>query len=71
MVPSPQLCEVFCLLLHQEIDTVQSNTAVVADDTSAAVGIRQTGDNLVVTGLLHLRGVSIEYTLIVSSYDTR
>ena len=51
MVPSPQLVEVILLLLHQEVDTVQSYTAVVAYDTAAAVGIRKAGDDLIVTSL--------------------
>ena len=59
--------EIILLLLDQEIDTVQSNTTVVAYDTSTAVGIRKTGNDLVVTSLLHLRSVSIKYALIVGA----
>ena len=59
--------KVILLLLDQEIDTVQSNTAVVAYNTSAAIGIRKSGNDLVVTSLLHLRSVSIKYALVVSA----
>ena len=34
------------LVFDQAVDTVQSNTAVVTDDTATAVSIRQTGDDV-------------------------
>ena len=53
------------LLLDQEIDTVESNSSVVADDTATAVGIWKTGEDLVMTNLHHLRCVRIENALVV------
>ena len=38
------------LELDQRGDTVQGHAAVVADDAAAAVGVRQTGEDLVVAG---------------------
>ena len=59
--------EIFCLLLHQKINSVQSHTTVVTDDTSSSVGVRKSGNDLVVTCFLHLRSISIEDALIMSS----
>ena len=59
--------EVVLLLLDQEIDTVQSNTTVVAYDTSTTIGIRKSGNDLVVTSFLHLWSVSIKYALVMSA----
>ena len=53
------------LLLDQEIDTVERHSSVVADDTTTAVGIWKTSENLVMTSLHHLRCVRIENALVV------
>ncbi len=50
---------------HQEVDTVQSNTTVVTDNTTTAVCIRQTGDNTRLTAVQDVFSVNIEYTLVV------
>ena len=38
--------EVLLLGSNQEVDSIEGNTAVVADDASAAIGIRQTGQDV-------------------------
>ena len=53
------------LVFDQAVDTVQSNTAIVTDDTATAVSIRQTGDDCVMTSSTHFRCVNIEYALVV------
>ena len=56
----------FAFLLDQEIDTVESHTAVVADDSSTAVSVRKTGYDVAVAGSLHLWCVGIKNSLVVS-----
>ena len=53
------------LLGDQESRSVKRDTAVVADDTSSAVGVRKTGQDTAVTGTLHLRCVSIENAVVM------
>ena len=53
------------LVLDQTVYTVQSNTAVVTDDTATAVSIRQTGDDRIVTSSTHFRCVNIEYAFVM------
>ena len=53
------------LELDQRVHTVQGHTAVVADDAAAAVGIRQTGENLVVAGDLDVLRIHAEHAVIV------
>ncbi len=53
------------LLGDQERSTVKRDTAVVADDTSAAVSIRKTGQDTAVTCALHLRCVSVENAVVM------
>ena len=59
--------KILLLELDQGVDAVQGNAAVVAHDAAAAVGIRQTGDDVGVACLLHLGGVGIEHSLIVGA----
>ena len=59
--------EVVLLGFDEVIDTVQGHTAVVADDTAAAIGVGQAGDDVAVAGLLHLGGVGIEHGLIMGA----
>ena len=49
----------------QLVDAVQGNTTVVADDAATAVGIRQTGEDLVVAGDLDGLGVDAEDAVVV------
>ena len=60
-----QLAKIFLFLLLEVIDTVQRNTAVVADDTAAAVSIRQAGQETRMTGSANPFGISVKYTLIM------
>ena len=53
------------LELDQGVHTVQCHTTVIADDAAAAVGIRQTGEDLVVAGYLDLLGVHAEDAVVV------
>ena len=57
--------EVFLLALDKVINTVKSDSSVVAYDSASAVCIRKTCKNLVVTSYLHFRCVDIEYTLVM------
>ena len=57
--------QILRLFLDQEINAVERDAAVVADDAAAAIGIRQAGDDLVVARLLHLRGVGHEHAFVV------
>ena len=54
------------LVLDQTVHAVQSHTAVVTDDTAAAVGIRQTGDDVAGTAGTHLGGVCVKHAGVVS-----
>ena len=47
------------------IHTVEGNTAVVADDAAAAVGVGKTGDDVAVTGGADGCGVHVEDTVVV------
>ena len=58
-------CQVLLLLLDQEIHAVKRHAAVVAHDASAAVGIRQTGEDVVVSHGLHLLRVGIKHAVVV------
>jgi len=60
-----QRLELSQLVGHQEVDTVQSNAAIVTDDTTTAVGIRQTGDNTRLTAVQDVLGIDIENALVV------
>ena len=53
------------LELDQGVHAIQGHAAVIADDTATAVGIRQTGEDLVVTSDLDLLGVHAEDTVIM------
>ena len=59
--------KILLLELDQGIDAVQGNAAVVTHDAAAAVGVRQTGDDVGVACLLHLGGVGVEHGLIVGA----
>ena len=56
---------VFFFLGDQEIDTVERDAAVVTNDAAAAIGIRQTRNDLVFTGKTHFRRIGVIDTLIV------
>ena len=53
------------LELDQRVHAVQGHTTVIADDAAAAVGIRQTGEDLVVASYLDLLGVDAEDAVVV------
>ena len=53
------------LVCDQEVQTVEGDTAVVADDAAAAIGIGQTGDDAGTAGTQHVFGVGVEHALIV------
>ena len=58
--------KVVLLCFYKSVDTVEGDTSVVAYDTAAAVCIRKTGDDLVLSYSAHLGSVSVEYALVVS-----
>ena len=53
------------LVLDEAVNAVQCDPAVIADDTSAAVSVRKTGNDVGGTAVSHLLGVSVKYTGIV------
>ena len=53
------------LVLDQSVDTVQSYTSVVADDTSTSVCIRKTGNDMGSTAGSHLLIVSVEAACVM------
>src|SRR5699024_6133730 len=44
---------------------VKGSSSVVADDSAAAVGVRQTGDEAQVSSLLHFLGVGLEHAVVM------
>ena len=60
-------CEPELLLLFGDevVHPVKGDAPVVADDASAAVGIRKTGDDAGVAGRLHVGRIDVEDTLVV------
>ena len=58
-------CLVFLLALDQMINTVEGHPTVIADDTSTAIGVGKSGNDLVVAGLQHLRCVGVKDCRIV------
>ena len=59
------LSKVFLFLLNEIINTVKSDSSVIAYDSSSSVCIRKTCHNLVLTCFTHLRSICIEYCLIM------
>ena len=55
-----------CLIGNQSVNTVESHTTIVADDTTAAICIRQTGNDVGVTAFTHVLGVDIKNASVVS-----
>ena len=55
-----------CLIGDKSVNTVESHTTIVADDATAAICIRQTGDDVGVTAFTHVLGVDIKNASIVS-----
>src|SRR5699024_6751720 len=51
--------------LNQVINTIESHTAVIADNTSSSICILKTCNDFVVTCLFHLRCIDVKYSLIV------
>jgi hypothetical protein len=46
-------------------DAIQGHAAVIADDANAAVGIRQSGDQVAVPGVLDGQRVDVEDAVVV------
>ena len=55
-----------CLISDKSVNTVESNTTIVADDTATAVCIRQTSNDVGVTAFTHVLSVDIKNTSVVS-----
>ena len=51
------------------VNAVKRNSAVVADDAAAAVGIRQAGDNVALARQTHLVGIRAENAVVVSGSE--
>ena len=58
--------ELSVFVFHQVVDTVQRNATVVTDDTTTAIGIRQTGQNARFTAVQDVFGVNVKHALVVS-----
>ena len=54
------------LILDKLVDTVESDSSVVTDDTASAVSIGQTCDDVVGTALSHICVVYIKHTCVMS-----
>ena len=52
-------------LTHQIADTVQRDAAIVTDDTTTTVTIRQAGQHPGFTAAQHIRRVGVEYALVM------
>ena len=59
---------ILLLLLNQIIQTVKRGSSVIADDSSASVGVRKTGNESKVSRLSHFRRVGLEHAVIVGSH---
>ena len=57
--------KIIFLLFDQIVDAIESYAAVVADNSSAAVGVGQAGDDVAVAGCLHFGCISVEHSLVV------
>ena len=60
----PAICQIFLLLFDQEVDAVERNSPVIADNTPSSVGIRKACDDMSVSCSSHFRCVGIEHRLI-------
>ena len=58
--------ELSVFVFHQEVDTVQRNATVVTDDTTTAIGIRQTSQNARFTAVQDVFGVYVKHALVMS-----
>ena len=54
-----------CLVCNKSINTVESNTTIIADDAAATVCVRQTSNDVGVTAFTHVLGVHIKNACIV------
>ena len=59
------VAEVFALLLNKPVNAIERHTAVVAHDATAAVGVGQAGEDMVMTHAAHLGGIDIEHAVVV------
>ena len=55
----------FFLLFNQKIDAIQRHSAIIPNDSAAAIGVWQTGDNPVVACLFHLIRIDVEHAVVV------
>ena len=53
------------LLRNQEINTVESDAAVITNDTATAISIRQASQQAQMASLAHLRRIKLKYCLIM------
>ncbi|MNM85886.1 hypothetical protein D3C81_980250 [compost metagenome] len=66
-----KLSQFLFLGFGQEINTVQSNTAIVADDAATAISVRKTRDNAGFTHSSHFRCICIKHALVMRFADIR
>ena len=54
------------LISDKSVNTIESNTTIIADDAATAICVRQTGNDMGVTAFAHVLGVDIKNTSVVS-----
>ena len=60
-----QRVELVEFVFHQEVDTVQCHAAVVADDATTTVSIRQTGDHTGFAATADVGRINVKHALVV------
>ena len=60
-----QSVHIALLLLDEVVHTIKGYTTIVADDTTTTIGVGQSGDDMAMTCIANLLGISREDTLIV------
>ena len=60
-----KVTQIFFFCLNQSVDTLESHTAVVADDTSAGIVVRKSGEESQRTERADFFGIYVKYSVIV------
>ena len=62
---SGEVAQIFFFSFNQSVDTVESHTAVVTDDTSASVVVGQSGEESQRTERTDFFGIYVEHSIVV------
>ena len=60
-----KVTQIFFFCLNQSVDTIESHTAVVADDTSAGIVVRKSGEESQRTERTDFFGIYVEHSIVV------